>query len=116
MLIFYHVTSCYRNTKCGNTTKTKLIKKKYQRKQLGKLLKHLNVFVTEKSEDFMQEQRINQLSAPEFEETRVRHKFGTCMQSVALCDVKAILMHTPLRSCAKPNSTFVSILHSQCIL
>jgi hypothetical protein len=52
MLIFYHVTSCYRNTKCGNTTKTKLIKKKYQRAQLGKLLKHLNVFITEKSEDF----------------------------------------------------------------
>jgi hypothetical protein len=54
MLIFYHVTSCYRNTKCGNTTKTKLIKK------------YLNVFMKENREDFLQEQRINQLSAAEF--------------------------------------------------
>jgi hypothetical protein len=55
----------------------KLIKKKYQPTQLGKVLKHLNELMKEKRKDFPQEQRINQLSAAEFGETKVRHKFGT---------------------------------------
>jgi hypothetical protein len=46
-----------------------------------------------------------------------RQKFDTSSaQSVALCDVKATLIHTPLRTCAKPKSTFVTTLNSPCIL
>ena len=55
----------------------KLIKNKYQRTQLGKVLKHLNVLMKEKSEVFLQGQRINQSSTAEFDKTKVRHKFGT---------------------------------------
>jgi hypothetical protein len=46
-----------------------------------------------------------------------RLKFGTrSAQSVALCDVRATLIHRPLRTCAKPKSTFVTTLNSPCIL
>ena len=45
-----------------------------------------------------------------------RQKFDTSSaQSVALCDVKATLIHTPFRSCAKPKSTFLTILNSPCM-
>ena len=41
-----------------------------------------------------------------------RLKFDTSSaQSVALSDVGTTLNHSPLRSCAKPKSTFVSILN-----
>jgi hypothetical protein len=41
-----------------------------------------------------------------------RLKFDTSSEkSVALSDVGTTLNHTPLRSCAKPKSTFVSILN-----
>jgi hypothetical protein len=63
----------------------------------------------EKSEDFLQGQCINQSSTAEFDKTKVRHKVGTSSaQSVASCDVKATLIQTPLRSCTKLKSTFVS--------
>jgi hypothetical protein len=52
-----------------------------------------------------EERRMNQLS---IRQNLERQKFDTSSaELVALCDVGATLIHTPLHSCAKPNSTLV---------
>jgi hypothetical protein len=51
-----------------------------------------------------EERRMNQLSTAEFGAAKVRHKFG---RACRIMRIGATLIHTPLHSCAKLNSTLV---------